>query len=207
MSITGDRTAAPWLLDSLYPFTSRFLQVDGGRMHYIEEGSGEPIVFVHGFPTWSFMWRGLVNDLSARHRCIAIDHIGFGLSEKPEQWSYTPEAHARNFRKVINDLGVGQFSLVVHDFGGPIALAYALDNPGRVRRLTVINSFMWSLKADEQFIKFDKRVSGALGKLAMTATSAGLTSLLKKMVDEVLVHGHECAKNSTLIDYEITGYG
>lgn len=184
MSITGDRTVAPWLDDGQYPFVSKFAQVDGGRMHYIDEGQGEPVLFVHGFPTWSFMWRGLVRDLSSKHRCIAMDHIGFGLSDKPERWSYTPEAHARNFKKLIEHIGLSTFSLVVHDFGGPIALAYAIDNPGRINRISVINSFLWSLKSDNAFQKFDHRVHGAMGKLALTATNAGLGRLVHSMVEQ-----------------------
>jgi len=182
MSITGDRTTAPWLDDSLYPFVSKYLQADGGRMHYIDEGQGEPIIFVHGFPTWSFMWRGLVRDLSVKHRCIAMDHIGFGLSDKPAHWSYTPEAHARNFRKLVEHLNLSTFSLVVHDIGGPIALSYALDNPGRINRICVINSFLWSLKTDPHFQRFDHRVHGPWGAFAMTATNTGLARMIRNMV-------------------------
>lgn len=184
MSIVGDRTAAPWLEDSLYPFTSKYVNVDGGRMHYIDEGQGEPIIFVHGFPTWSFMWRGLINDLSAKHRCIAMDHIGFGLSDKPEHWSYTPEAHAHNFKKFIEHLGLSTFSLVLHDFGGPIALSYAVDYPGRIKRIAIINSFCWSLKSDETVQKFDHRVHGALGKFSMTATNMGISRLISGMIEQ-----------------------
>lgn len=153
-------------------------------MHYVDEGQGEPIVFVHGFPTWSFMWRGLVKDLSVKHRCIAMDHIGFGLSDKPDHWSYTPEAHARNYRKLIEHLGVSTFSLVVHDFGGPIALSHALDFPGRINRICLLNSFMWSLKSDEQFVKFDHKVNGPLGKIAMTSTPIGLNKMLHDMIEQ-----------------------
>lgn len=182
MSITGDRTEATWLDDSLYPFVSRYVHVDGGRMHYIDEGQGEPIVFVHGFPTWSIMWRGMIRDLSMKHRCIAMDHIGFGLSDKPETWSYVPQAHAQNFRKLLEHVGIGPFSLVVHDFGGPMALSYAVENPHRVKRIVVLNSFMWSLKSDETVQRFSAKVHGPIGKLAMTMTNAGLNRLLRGMI-------------------------
>ncbi|MBC8063964.1 MAG: alpha/beta fold hydrolase [Chlorobia bacterium] len=183
MSNSSEKSKAAWLDQNQYPFPSRFCQVDGGAMHYVDEGQGEPILFVHGFPTWSFMWRGLINDLSVKHRCIAMDHIGFGLSDKPEHWSYTPEAHARNYRKLLDHLGISTFSLVVHDFGGPIALAHALDFPGRINRICAINSFMWSVKSDEHFVKFDHKVNGPIGKMALTATPIGLNKMLHDMVE------------------------
>lgn len=184
MSIVGERSKAEWLDQNEYPFQSHYVQVDGGRMHYVDEGQGEPILFVHGFPTWSFMWRGLIKDLSVKHRCIAMDHIGFGLSDKPEHWSYTPEAHARNYRKLLEHLGLSTVSLVLHDFGGPIALSHALDFPGRVNRISLLNSFMWSLKTDEHFVKFDHKVNGPIGRMAMTATPIGLNKMLHDMVEQ-----------------------
>lgn len=183
MSVTGERSKTEWLDQSQYPFEPHYVQVDGGRMHYVDVGQGEPILFVHGFPTWSFMWRGLINDLSVKHRCIAMDHIGFGLSDKPDHWSYTPEAHARNYRKLLDHLGISTFSLVVHDFGGPIALAHAVDNPGRINRVSVLNSFLWSLKTDEHFLKFDHKVNGPIGRMAMTATPLGLNKMLHDMIE------------------------
>ncbi|MBN9502601.1 MAG: hypothetical protein BGO01_17625 [Armatimonadetes bacterium 55-13] len=184
MSITGERSKAEWLDQAEYPFESRYVQVDGGRMHYVDEGQGEPIVFVHGFPTWSFMWRGLIRDLSVKHRCIAMDHIGFGLSDKPEHWSYTPEAHARNYRKLLEHLGIGRFSLVVHDLGGPIALAHAVEHPEKIARISAVNSFMWSVKNDPLFVKFDHKVNGPMGKMALTTTPLGLNKMLHDMVEQ-----------------------
>jgi haloalkane dehalogenase len=182
MSVTETRAQAGWLDQNQYPFQSHHVQVDGGDMHYIDEGEGDAIFFVHGFPTWSFMWRNLVRDLSAKHRCIAMDHIGFGLSDKPDHWSYTPEAHARNFRKLLDHIGVTTYSLVVHDFGGPIALSHALDFPGRLNRLVVVNSFLWSLKTDPHFVKFDHKVNGPLGRMALESTPIGLNKMLHDMV-------------------------
>jgi pimeloyl-ACP methyl ester carboxylesterase len=184
MRISEDRSSADWLDRKEYPFEPHYVQVDGGQMHYVDEGQGEAILFVHGFPTWSFMWRGLIRDLSIKHRCIAMDHIGFGLSEKPEHWSYTPEAHARNYRKLLDHLGLSKFSLVVHDLGGPIAFAHAVDFPGRINKICVLNSCMWSLKNDEHFVKFDHKVNGPLGRMTMTSTSMGLNNLLKGMIEQ-----------------------
>ncbi len=184
MSHQEERSAIAWVDQQEFPYEGRYCSVDGGSMHYVDEGVGEPVVFVHGFPSWSFMWRGPIRDLSVKHRCLAMDHIGFGLSDKPEHWSYTPEAHARNFRKFLDHAGVNTYSLVVHDFGGPIALAHALEFPTRVKRITIINSFMWSLKSDPNFVKFDHKVNGPIGKLALTATPIGLGKMLHDMVGQ-----------------------
>ena len=108
----------------------------------------DPIVLVHGTPTWSFEYRHLIAGLRPSRRVIALDHLGFGLSERPADASYTPEAHAARFRAFVDGLGLSRFTLVVHDFGGPIALPVALDDPGRVSRLVVLNSWMWSFAGD-----------------------------------------------------------
>ena len=94
-----------WISDSLYPFQSRFFAAPGGRMHYLDEGSGAPIVFVHGNPSWSFEFRHLVARLRDRFRCVAPDHLGFGLSarsERPED--HHPASHAGNFAALMDHL-------------------------------------------------------------------------------------------------------
>lgn len=137
-----------WLDRTAYPFTSRFWSVPGGEMHYIDVGDGAPIVFVHGVPTWSFSYRNLIPPLAAHYRCIAGDHLGFGLSSKPPDWSYAPEALARNLELVIDGLGLQQITLVVHDWGGPLGLAYAVNNPANVRRIVLFNSWLWPASVD-----------------------------------------------------------
>ena len=82
--------APKWLNKSFYPFESKFLQLQAGHMHYVDEGKGNVILFVHGTPTWSFLYRDLIKDLSKDYRCIAIDHLGFGLSEAPNSFSGKP---------------------------------------------------------------------------------------------------------------------
>jgi hypothetical protein len=89
-----------WLDRSLYPFTPRYLELEDGRMHYVDEGSGSPVLMVHGTPTWSFLYRDLIKALSTEHRVIAPDHLGFGLSEKPENGAYRPEDHARRYTRL-----------------------------------------------------------------------------------------------------------
>jgi haloalkane dehalogenase len=139
------------------------MDVDAGRMHYVDEGEGPVVVMVHGTPTSSFLYRHLIRDLSQDHRVIAMDHIGFGRSDKPEDWSYRPEDHARNLELLIERLELQDVTLVVHDFGGPIGLAYAIEHPQNVRALALFNTWMWSLKgtAAERVSRF---MSGAVGR-------------------------------------------
>ena len=156
--------ATPWLDRQAYPFLSRSLTLSDGRIHYLDEGTGEPIVFVHGTPTWSFEYRELIRELRATRRCIAFDHLGFGLSERPAAFGYRPEDHARVFNEFIESLGIERFTLVVHDFGGPIALPFAEAHPERIRRLVVLNSFMWPLD-DPKFVRQARIAGSALGRL------------------------------------------
>jgi haloalkane dehalogenase len=124
----------------LYPFKSRFLDTGGVRMHYVDEGDGPPIVLVHGNPTWSFYFRELVRGLRDRYRVIALDHIGCGLSDKPQRYPYTLATHIDNLGRLIEHLGLASFTLGGHDWGGAIGLGWAVRNPQRIRRLIVFNT-------------------------------------------------------------------
>lgn len=139
-----------WLDRTSYPFTPHYIDLAAGRMHYIDEGHGAPIVFVHGTPTWSFLYRDLIKCLSPQYRCIAPDHIGFGLSDKPTDWTYRPRDHAQNLSTLIEQLDLQNIILVVHDFGGPIGLSYAINNPEHVSQMIIFNSWMWSLADNQQ---------------------------------------------------------
>ena len=157
-------TDSNWVDRSAYPFQSCYLQVDGGQMHYLDQGSGQPVVMVHGTPTWSFLYRSLIQDLSADYRAVAPDHIGFGLSDKPADWSYRPQDHARNLATLVDHLGLKDIVLAVHDFGGPVGLAYALEHPENIRALVIFNTFLWSLKGDPVFERPARMFNNAIGR-------------------------------------------
>lgn len=167
-----------WLDRTAYPFAPHYLDVDGGRMHYVDEGAGEPILFVHGTPSWSFLYRHMICDLSRDHRCIAPDHIGFGLSEKPPGWSYGMGDHARNLTALIDHLGVDSFTLVAHDLGGPIALSYALEHPGRISRLLLFNTFMWPMEGEFAVPGAARLFGGPLGRLLYLRLNISVRSLV-----------------------------
>src|SRR5688500_14549634 len=147
--------------------TSKYLETRRGRMHYIDEGPPSPqasadrtLLFVHGTPTHSYEYRHLIASLSQTHRCIAPDHLGFGRSDRPTAFPYTPEAHAEVLREFVAALGLESFALVVHDFGGPIGLPLAmsegLSGPDRtipsrmVDRVILMNTWAWPLNDDHK---------------------------------------------------------
>lgn len=135
-----DQSSKIELEPSLYPFASRFLEINGVRMHYVDEGDGPVVVLVHGNPTWSFYFRDLIKALRDRYRVIALDHIGCGLSDKPQNYSYTLATHIENFSRLMDHLKLDRVALGVHDWGGPIGLGWATRNPQRVERLYIFNT-------------------------------------------------------------------
>jgi haloalkane dehalogenase len=132
--VAGVNRSLDWVDRNEYPFRSHYLSTEHGDLHYVDEGSGEVILFVHGNPTWSFMYRHLIKGLSAGFRCVAPDHIGFGLSDKPFDVSYLPQFHAENLERFIDRRGLKDITLVIHDWGGAIGMSYALNHPENVKR-------------------------------------------------------------------------
>jgi haloalkane dehalogenase len=130
-------------LRHLYPFTSRFVEVNGFSMHYVDEGQGEPLVMLHGNPTWSFYFRELIKGLSTGYRCIAPDHIGCGLSARPRASEYGFRLRNRvdDLLAFIGTIGLQKnITLIVHDWGGMIGAAYAVRHPERIARLVILNT-------------------------------------------------------------------
>jgi haloalkane dehalogenase len=162
-----------WLDREAYPFTPRSADLAQGRVSYIDEGSGPAVLFVHGTPTWSFDYRNLVRALPD-HRCIAVDNLGFGLSARPRDFAYTPEAHAQVLRAFVDHLGLSRFTLVAHDFGGPFALPLALEQPGRVQRLVLMNTWMWSFADDPDMRRKARLAGGGLGRFLYRHANASL---------------------------------
>lgn len=169
-----------WLDENMYPFRRHTLEVaPSEEIHYLDEGQGEAIVFVHGTPTWSFVWREFIKELSSEYRCIAPDHLGFGLSSKPEQADYTPQAHASRLQKLIARLHLRDLTLVVHDFGGPIGLPYALHHTSNVKRVVVMNSWMWSLAGNKAVEMASGFLAGPVGRFLYRRLNFSPKVLLK----------------------------
>lgn len=134
----------------IYPFESRYFVRGGLRLHYIDEGSGEPVVMVHGNPTWSLYYRELVKALRGTHRAVALDHIGMGLSDKPgdEGYDYTLKSRVDDLEALLESLSLRQgLTLVLHDWGGMIGMAYACRHPERIKRIVLFNTAAFLLPA------------------------------------------------------------
>lgn len=138
----------------LYPFTGKFLNRNGLRYHYLDEGTGDPIVMVHGNPTWSFYYRHLVSELSDRYRCIVPDHMGCGLSDKPgdDRYEYTLKTRVDDLEALIDHLKLNTgLTLVLHDWGGMIGMAYAVRFPHRIKRIVLFNTAAFHLPSHMKF--------------------------------------------------------
>jgi haloalkane dehalogenase len=133
-------------------------------MHYVDEGAGDPVVLVHGTPDWSFLWRHLIRAVSPGRRCVAMDHVGFGLSDKPPGWTYRPQDHAANLAALLDPLDLRRVTLVVHDLGVPIGLAWALDHPDRVARIVLLNGVLWALADAPRVRRVLQAMTSPLGR-------------------------------------------
>ena len=166
----------------------RYVTLRHGRMHYLDEGAGPVLLFVHGTPTNSYEFRHLIKRFSATHRCVAPDRLGFGKSDRPADFSYTPEAHAAALREFVDKLGLTRFTLVVHDFGGPIGLPLAmtegLSGPDRaipsrmVDRVVIMNSWAWPLNDDPKMAKAAALVAGGVGRFLYRYANASLRLIM-----------------------------
>ncbi len=127
----------------LYPFSSRYMKIRGFDCHYVDEGAGEPLVMLHGNPTWSFYFRSLIKGFSDRFRCVAPDHIGCGLSEKPSegQYDFRLKSRVEDLEDLLDRLGIKEnITLVLHDWGGMIGSAFAARHPEKIKRLVILNT-------------------------------------------------------------------
>ncbi|PKL43485.1 MAG: alpha/beta hydrolase [Candidatus Riflebacteria bacterium HGW-Riflebacteria-1] len=139
----------------IYPFTPHhFTHQSGLKQHYVDEGNGEPIVMVHGNPSWSFLYRDMIRTFMNGYRCVAPDHIGCGLSDKPglDNFGYTLREHIDNLETLIESLQLTQpINLVVHDWGGAIGMGYATRHPEKIKRMVILNTGAFRLPQDCPF--------------------------------------------------------
>ena len=135
-------TAPDWTFGGSWPYDPRSFEHGGVRLHYVDEGSGEPVVMLHGNPTWGYVYRGFVARLADSRRCIVPDHMGFGRSDKPlDGGQYTLSRHVENLTALLLDLDLRDVTLVMQDWGGPIGFGFAVEHPERVKRLVILNTW------------------------------------------------------------------
>lgn len=167
-----------------YPFQSHYLNRHGLCYHYLDEGQGDPIIMVHGNPTWSFYYREVVKALRDTHRVIVPDHIGCGLSDKPDdtQYTYTLASRIDDLEALLDHLKLADnLTLLAHDWGGMIAMGYAIRHPQRIKRIILLNTAAFHLpktKAMPWQLKMGR--DSALGKyliLGLNAFARGATHM------------------------------
>ncbi len=150
----NNKTTSTRGFEHLYPFKPHFIRINGHYMHYLDEGCGRPVIMVHGNPTWSFYFRQLVNDLSPRYRVIVPDHIGCGFSDKPseKEYDYTLETRVNDLDALIKSLDLKEkITLIVHDWGGMIASAWALQNLNKIGKIVITNTSGFFLPETKRF--------------------------------------------------------
>ncbi len=192
-----------WINKQLFPFESKWLNIDGLNLHYIDEGTGDIILFVHGTPEWSFGFRDLIKDLKQNFRCIAIDHLGFGLSDKSENATYTIEAHVARLTKFISKLHLSNITIVANDFGGGISLGYAIAHPSNINNIVLFNTWCWSVKEDPHFSKPARVIESWFGKFLYKKMNMPVRFIMpaafgdrKKLTPEVHNHYKKVVPNS-----------
>jgi haloalkane dehalogenase len=173
-------TGPAWLDANEYPFTPHWFDAPDGRIHYLDQGSGRPVVMLHGNPTWSFQYRNVVKALGGSRRAVAPDQLGFGLSDKPTSYSYLPVDQARQFAAFMDALDLHDVTLVVGDWGGPVALSWALDHPDRVASLVITNTWMWSVRDDWYYQAFSRFMGGPVGRRLIERRNFFAGSFLKR---------------------------
>lgn len=140
MTQTIDPKRAPWADE--YPFESHWLELGPHKLHYLDEGASHDhaLVMVHGNPTWSFYYRRLVREFRDQYRCVVPDHIGCGLSDKPQDYPYTLAQRIEDLERLVERLGLRSITMVVHDWGGAIGMGFAARHPELIKRLVIFNT-------------------------------------------------------------------
>jgi pimeloyl-ACP methyl ester carboxylesterase len=134
-----------WLNRREYPYTVHTFDTLEGRMSFLDEGAGRPVLLLHGNMTWSYLFRDIVEELSDDCRCVVPDFLGFGLSDKPAKADYSGPGHARRLDALVTHLDLHDITLVLHDYGGPIGIEWTIQNRDRVKNVVISNTWMWSL--------------------------------------------------------------
>ncbi|MBT5019426.1 MAG: alpha/beta fold hydrolase [Planctomicrobium sp.] len=186
------KTVVPASLREEYPFEPKSLQIDGHQYSYVDEGSGTPILFVHGNPSWSFAWRKFIKHFSANNRCIAVDHLGMGLSDKPQDYAYSIEQHISNLCQLVEELDLQNVTLVGHDWGGCIGMGAAGRLPDRFKRFVMMNTAAFrSLEIPFRIAVCRIPVLGAIGVRGFNLfAGAAITQAVEKPLTPVIKQGY-----------------
>ncbi|MEA2436283.1 MAG: haloalkane dehalogenase [Thermoleophilaceae bacterium] len=152
-----------WVDSELYPFQDHWADVGGCSVHYVDEGSGPPLLMLHGNPTWSFTWREVIKGVRDRYRCVALDLPGFGLSTAPDGYGFSPPEHARVVEAFVEQLDLRDSTLLVQDWGGPIGFAVAAHQPERFTAFAIGNTWAWPMTGNVGARIFSAFLGGPIG--------------------------------------------
>lgn len=183
---TGTRPA--WVDDELFPFQSRFVELDRSLVHYVDEGSGPILLMLHGNPVWSFVYRDVILALRDRFRCIALDFPGFGLSTGAPGYRYLAQDHADLVVSFLDHLDLSQVTLVGHNWGGPLGLYAAQQRRDTFDRLVLSNTWAWPLNGDPSSELFSRGMGNPVGR--------ALIRRLNLLVDYFIPSAHKRRKLS-----------
>lgn len=161
------RVRPVWVSDKLFPFKSRFIEIGWNTVHYIDEGEGPLLLFLHGNPTWSFLYRNIIKELKSDYRCVALDYPGFGLSHPHSGYDFRPSSHSRLLQMFISELGLKNINMMMQDWGGPIGLNAATLMPEKFSSFIIGNTFAWPLNNHLSMQLFSRTVGGDIGRLAI----------------------------------------
>jgi haloalkane dehalogenase len=167
-----------WLSEELYPFESHTLDLDGHRVHYVDEGEGPTLLFLHGNPTWSFLYRDVIKNLRDSFRCVAPDYPGFGLSTAVEGYGFTPAEHARVIEQFLLMLDLNDVTLMGQDYGGPIGLGVVGRHPDRFQGLVLANTFAWPMNGRLDMQLFSRLLGGPIGEFLIRRFNAFVDLLI-----------------------------
>jgi haloalkane dehalogenase len=148
----------------LFAVGHRFLDLDGARIHYVDEGAGETILLLHGNPAWSFLYRKIIAGLKDEFRCVALDYPGYGMSIAPPGYRFTPREHSAVLERFVDRLELSDLTLMVQDWGGPVGLGLAGRHPELVNRLIIGNTFAWPLNGELRVRMFSALLGGPIGR-------------------------------------------
>ncbi len=181
-------TRPQWLNEQLYPFQSRFIEIEGNRIHYVDEGSGPTLLLLHGNPTWSFLYRHIITGLSPRFRCVAVDYPGFGLSTARQGYSFKPREHSEVIERLALKLDLREVGLMVQNWGGPIGLGFAGRHPERIRALIICNTWAWPAQGTKHLEGFSESAGGPIGRFLILNFNAFVNLLVPSGVSRRLSH-------------------
>jgi len=182
-------TTIPSELKDEYPFDSNFFSIQKNNLHYVDTGAGEVILMLHGNPTWSFFYRNLAKYFSNNYRVIVPDHMGCGLSSKPQDYEYTLKSHVDNLCLLVEKLKLTNITLVVHDWGGAIGMGLATRHPELIKKMVVMNTAAFrsiEIPTRINILRnpvgewFIRKFNGFAGPATFMATTKGLSPLVKK---------------------------